>query len=103
MPEREPYKDVADFLKRGSQEEDQDTEIELEVLEDNWNAVLVFRHCAQHWIAGMGGAAALGITATEARAAMSGLGIRHEDDPFVFAYVIEMGHEAARALNQKSK
>lgn len=69
---------------------------ELDVLEENWEAVSVFLHCQQTWVVGMG-TFAIGISAQEVRAAADGLAISLSAERF--GYVIEMGRIAAEALN----
>lgn len=74
----------------------------LEVLAENWQAVEVFGHCQMTWMGGgMGGVLALGITAQEAQAAIQMFGI-HQQVAEVFSQVIEMGREAASALNGRA-
>lgn len=67
---------------------------ELDVLEENWEAVSVFLHCQQTWVAGMN-AVAIGISAQEVRAAVAGLALSLSAEHF--GYVIEMGRIATEA------
>lgn len=70
------------------------------MLEENWDAVQVFRFCQQSWIAGMGGAFALGFSAAEVFAGCRLAGF--ESPCFLLtSHVREMGDVAAKALNER--
>ncbi|RFF44208.1 DUF1799 domain-containing protein [Xanthomonas campestris] len=58
---------AADFLRDGGNPE---AAVEvIEVLQENWQAVMVFRQCRAHWISGMHAPIYDGITAMELEAA----------------------------------
>ncbi|MCL1550458.1 DUF1799 domain-containing protein [Xanthomonas nasturtii] len=58
---------AADFLRDGGNPE---KAVELiEVLQENWQAVMVFRQCRAHWVTGMHAPIYDGITAMELEAA----------------------------------
>ncbi len=72
------------------------------MLEENWDAVQVFRLCQQSWIAGFGGAFALGFTATEVLAGFRLAGF-DKPDFLLIGHVREMGDVAAKALNDRKQ
>lgn len=92
---------AVDFLRSGALSAEEPESDVLEVLAENWQAVEVFGHCQMTWIGGgMGGVFALGIAAQEAQAAIQMLDAQPKAE--VFSQVIEMGREAASALNGRA-
>lgn len=77
--------------------------IELEVLEENWEAVQAFGLCQQSWIGGMAGGVALGFSAQEISAACRLLGIARDLLATVAVQLREMGAAAAEALNARKR
>lgn len=73
----------------------------MEVLEENWEAVHVFKLCKQSWVVGLGGAFALGLTALEIDAACRLTRVPSKRWPEVSDHVEEMGRIAAEELNKR--
>lgn len=71
------------------------------MLEENWEAVQVFRFCRQCWLGGFGGAYALGFSALELDAACRLAGIEESRLPLIAEQVRDMGDVAANALNER--
>lgn len=99
---------TADFLRSvdrsvAEDEPDLDGALEVEVLEENWDAVQVFTRCRQDYAAGMTGAFALGLNAREIEAGCRLAGIAPQRWPEVSEHVLHMGGVAAAELNQRNK
>ena len=97
---------AADFLRSvdvvATDDPDQpDEPHEIEVLEENWDAVQVFSRCRQHYAVGMAGAFALGFHAQEIESACRLAGIAPDRWPEVSEQVHHMAGVAATALNQR--
>lgn len=75
--------------------------IEIEVLEENWDAVQVFLRCTQLYSTSMAGACALGLTAMEIEAACRLCTVPRSTWPEVSMDVLHMGRIAAEALNRR--
>ncbi|HEY0916319.1 MAG TPA: DUF1799 domain-containing protein [Solimonas sp.] len=73
------------------------------MLEENWDAVRVFQLCRQTWLAGFGGAFALGFTALELEAACRLAAIDAGRFPQIAAQVRDMGDVAANTLNERKQ
>jgi len=74
--------------------------IDIEVLEENWNTVRVFRTCQPSFITGLHAPAYLGISALELQAACSLLQIAL--DPDLMAGIKVMAEETARLYSSKA-
>lgn len=74
----------------------------IDVFEENWEAVQVFTRCRQDYIASMAGAHALSFSALEIDAGCRLVGVAAARLPEVSEHVREMGVIAARALNERS-
>lgn len=74
---------------------------EVEVLEENWDAVQVFIRCRQEYVADMAGAFALGFNAREVESACRLAGIAPDRWPEVSTQAQQMGGIAANQLNQR--
>jgi len=74
--------------------------IEIEVLADNWNTVLVFRHCQPSFITGLHAPVYLGISALELQAACTLLQITPDAD--LIAGIKVMSEHTARAYSDKA-
>jgi L-fucose isomerase-like protein len=94
---------AADFLRSVDQPatDDDDGDAEIEVLEENWEAVQVFTRCRQDYAASMTGAFALGLNAREVEAACRLAGVALERWPEVSEHVMHMGCIAATELNKR--
>lgn len=104
MPERDEDTTAAEFLAGSSGEQEVGGEVELDVLQENWEATHVFAGCSLQYIGGgMAAPMATGITATEAMAAIEGMQVDLALHPHVFDQVIEMGRFAAHALNERNR
>jgi len=86
------------FLSEGVSEQGSITLIE--VLDDNWDTVLVFRHCQPSFITGMHAPVYMGISALELQAACALLQISPDAD--LIAGIKVMSEETARVYS-KSK
>ena len=96
---------TADFLRSFTSDDDigdVDRSTEVEVLEENWAAVMVFKRCRQEWAMHMAGATAMGLSALEVRAGCELAGIPQAQWDEVSEQVQEMGAIAAEALNQRT-
>jgi len=74
--------------------------IDIEVLEENWDTVHVFRHCQPSFITGMHAPVYLGISALELQAACSILHIVPDVD--LIAGIKVMAEETARIYSDKA-
>jgi len=72
----------------------------IEVLDDNWDTVSVFRHCQPNFITGMHAPVYLGISALELQAACGLLRITPDDD--LVAGIKIMSEETARVYSSKA-
>jgi len=72
--------------------------IEIEVLDENWNTVQVFRYCQPSFITGMHAPVYLGISALELQAACSLLRIAPDDD--LISGIKIMCEETARVYSK---
>lgn len=68
----------------------------VEVLACNWAAVQVFQRCQQTWIAGPGGAAPIGISATEVSVVSTALGVTLDGELLDSVRVLSAAHNRAR-------
>lgn len=96
--------EVIDAWLGNTSPESEDPEIpELEVWNDCWISVDVFRRCKQTVAVGFGGAAYLGITATEIVAVCNAFRILRKHRAGVLEDVQFMGDVAARVLSERDK
>lgn len=73
----------------------------IEVLECNWTAVQVYLRCQQTVLSGMGGAAYLGVSASEAMASARMLRVRPPEWPELIDSVQMLASMVARIENEK--
>ncbi|MCR6661824.1 MAG: DUF1799 domain-containing protein [Luteimonas sp.] len=89
---------AADFLRDGG-DADADPEVEIvEVLEDNWIAVQVFRNCKPEWLTGMHAPFYAGISSQEIESTARLLGVATDDQDLI-ACVRLMEEETKRMHN----
>ena len=77
--------------------------LEVEVLDENWDAVQVFIRCRQEYVAGMNGAFAIGFNAREVEAGCRLAGVRRARWPEISEDVLAMAGVAAEVLNARRK
>lgn len=73
------------------------------MLEENWDTVQVFQRCAQHYLVGMAGYAALGFSATEIASGCRLYRLPPRRWPDVSAQVLHMGRIAAGVMNERKR
>ncbi|WP_411832328.1 DUF1799 domain-containing protein [Pseudoxanthomonas mexicana] len=97
-----PGTSTADFLRpNDGNEKDDDPDIEVEVLDDNWDTVAVFGQCQPSWLVGLGGASYAGISATEVEAACRLLQIPPMQWPDISQGIRVMSLASAEEYRQK--
>jgi len=84
---------------RGEVGGNNDGVIDIEVLEENWNTVAVFRHCQPGFITGLHAPVYVGISALELQAACALLRIVPDAD--LIAGIKVMSEETARVYSTR--
>ncbi|WP_158635696.1 DUF1799 domain-containing protein [Vulcaniibacterium tengchongense] len=103
--DREDAGGAADFLRGVSRDAtggEAADEVEIEVLEENWDAVQVFLRCCQQYVGTLAGVRACGFTAQEVEAGCRLAEIAAEQRPEVSLQVMEMGLVAAKQINSRT-
>lgn len=97
-------KDAADFLKRGTNQDEKTESLApfvVEVFPEYWMAQKVFSRCQPGLVAGYGAVVWRGLAATEIEAAANMLLVPRKKRPQLIVDVQEMGAFAADYLSKK--